>query len=223
MKIDKKLMTAIGVFAVIGVTGLAIMYRREIIQFVTGTNRLRRKAIAQANEEYSKWNVNGVKIKEHDPKTVSRLKDYWAATGNTYESMKQSPWSAAFISYLMKEAGAKDDFKYATSHSTYVVQAIKNRLNNKGRFKGYKPEEVKIEVGDLVCYPRSGSGANYNSTGSYESHCDIVTSINKRTGIATAVGGNVSDSVSKTIIPLDTKGKIDKTKTNKGYFVVIKY
>lgn len=222
MKIDKKVIMAIGVFAAIGVTGLAIMYRREIIQFVTGTNRLRRKAIAKANEEYSKWNVKGEKIKEHDSRTLKDLQNYWESTNNSYSSMKGSPWSAAFISYLMKQAGAKDDFKYATSHSTYIIQSIQNRLNKTGRFKGYKPEEVKLEVGDLVCYPRAGSGANYNSTGSYESHCDIVTSINKRTNTATSIGGNVSDSVSKTIIPLNTKGQINNN-NNKGYFVVVKY
>ena len=51
------------------------------------------------------------------------------------------------------------------------------------------------------------------------SHCDLVVSTNEKQAVT--IGGNVSDSVTKTIVPLKN-GKIDMSKENKGYFVVIK-
>jgi hypothetical protein len=54
------------------------------------------------------------------------------------------------------------------------------------------------------------------------SHCDLITSIKGNDAIG--IGGNVSDSVSKTTYPLKD-GKIDKSKDTKSYggiFVVIK-
>lgn len=223
MKVDKKIFIAVGVLATIGVTGLAFMYRKQISQFLTGTNLMRIRATTKANEEFNKWNKSGETIKEHDQRTVDRLKEYWQASGKTYESMKGAHWSAAFISYLMKSAGAGDNFKYATSHSSYIQAAIQNTLKNEGRFKGYKPEDIYVEVGDLVCYPRSNSGADFTTQGGYESHCDICVKVDKKKNEAITIGGNVSDSVSKTTVRLTNEGKIDLTKTNKDYFVVIKY
>jgi hypothetical protein len=69
-----------------------------------------------------------------------------------------------------------------------------------------------------VCYPRQ-SGVNYDTKGSYSSHCDLVVSLKDNEAIS--IGGNVSDSVTKTIVPLKN-GKIDMEKEKKGYFVVIK-
>lgn len=223
MKVKKEFLIAAGVLVTIGVTGLAVMYRKELLGLVKGQNMLRTRAIRSANEEYNKWNKNGEKIKEHDPRTTDRLEAYWLATKNRYSAMRGQPWSAAFISYIMQKAGAGDNFKYATNHSTYIQEAIRNTTKNEGRVRGYRPENVSIEPGDIICSPRSGSGADYDTTGAYQSHCDICVEVNKRTGIATMIGGNVSDSVSKTNLPITKEGKIDKSKTNKDYFVVIKY
>ena len=152
-----------------------------------------------------------------------------AAAGNIRQVVKQNDeyyveeaWSSAFISYLMKMAGAGDDFKYAPSHSQYIAQAVKNRKeNNAKKFKAYKPNEVDVKVGDLVCYPRQ-SGVGYDSGAGYKSHCDLIISVNGNTAVG--VGGNVSDSVSKKNYALKD-GKIDKSKDKKDYggiFVVIK-
>jgi hypothetical protein len=118
----------------------------------------------------------------------------------------------------MREAGAGDDFKYNLSHSVYITEAIKNKLeNNNKKFKGYKPDEVDVEIGDLVCYPRD-KGITYNTNAPYVSHCDLITEINGN--IAVGIGGNVSNSVSKKNYNLKD-GKIDKVKSS-SIFVVIK-
>ena len=131
--------------------------------------------------------------------------------------MKGEAWSAAFISWLIKESGGKDSFKYSASHSVYIRDAIKNRKDNKGSWKGYKPSEVKIEKGDLVCYART-SGITYDTTSSYPSHCDIVSEVDRKKKQIRAIGGNVSDSVKESTYSIDNKGFLADTKP----FVVLK-
>jgi len=123
-----------------------------------------------------------------------------------------------FENNLMKKSGAGSDWKYSPSHSTYIVDSIKNRKeNNSNRFKGYRPEEVKLEIGDLVGKARQ-SGVNYDTLGNYKSHTDIVVKINN--GYADTIGGNVGDTVKVTRVPLTPDGKVDLKRSD--YFVVIK-
>lgn len=187
-------------------------------------SKFKNKLVNLANDEYNAWNKNG-KIKEGSQDTLPRLRKYWEegsgvkADDNYYINQA---WSSAFISYLMRKAGAGDDFNYSQSHSQYIAQAVKNRKEkNSKKFKAYKPSEVKVEVGDLVCYPRQ-SGVTYDSKAGYMSHCDLINSIKKNNAIG--IGGNVSNSVSKSNFQLKD-GKIDKSKDNRDYggvFVVIK-
>ncbi len=183
------------------------------------------KLINLANAEFNKWNRNGVKIKEGNKDTIQDLRNYWktgAGINQTDNYYINEAWSASFISYLMKLAGAEKDFKYNSSHSVYIREAVKNRKeNNTKKFKAYKPNEVKVQIGDLVCYPRQ-SGINYDTTSSYMSHCDLIIFADQNNAVG--IGGNVSNSVSKTNYAL-TNGKIDKNKDKKGYggiFTVIK-
>lgn len=189
------------------------------------SSQFKKKLVNLANEEWDKWNKGGVRIKEGSQDTIQDLRDYWekgAGVKKNDNYYVEEAWSSAFISYLMRMAGAGDDFKYASSHSQYIAQAVKNRKeNNSKKFKAYKPNEVDVKVGDLVCYPRQ-SGVGYDSGAGYKSHCDLITSIDNN--IAVGIGGNVSDSVSKKNYPLKD-GKIDKSKDTKDYggiFVVIK-
>jgi hypothetical protein len=183
------------------------------------------KLINLANAEFNKWNRNGIKIKEGNKDTIQDLRKYWKNGAGINQSDNyyiNNAWSASFISYLMKQAGAETDFKYNSSHSVYIRDAVKNRKqNNSKKFKAYRPNEVNIQIGDLVCYPRQ-AGVNYDTTTSYMSHCDLIISADQNTAVG--VGGNVSNSVSKTTYAL-TNGKIDKNKDKKSYggiFTVIK-
>lgn len=211
----KQIAISIGLLATVGVTGIAFQYRREIAGLITGKKIVKNKAVDKAKKELDKWN-NGA-IKEGSSETLTELDQYWQSVGKTYKSMKGEAWSAAFISWLMKESGAKDSFKYSASHSTYIREAIKNRKENKGSWKGYKPSEVKIEKGDLVCYARQG-GVNYDTTSSYTSHCDIVSSVDRKKKQISTIGGNVSDSVKVTSYAIDKKGFLADNKP----FVVLK-
>ena len=113
-----------------------------------------KKGLVQlANKEWDKWNKNGV-IKEGSKDTIQDLRNYWEEGANVKKDdsyYTKQAWSSAFISYIMRLSGAGDDFKYSSSHSKYIAEAIKNKKeNNSKKFKGYKPDEVNVEIGDLV-------------------------------------------------------------------------
>jgi hypothetical protein len=173
-----------------------------------------------ANKEWDRWGRGS--IKESDPKMQGVLKDYWL-TGTGSERTESSwwsavPWSAAFISYVMKKAGAGGDFKYSASHSEYTVAAKANRMVGANNlFKAYRITEKAPRVGDLVCKSRAGSGATYdNIKVGMSTHCDIVTAVEPNR--LTTIGGNLSDSVSRTYVQTDANGYI----TSPEYFAVIR-
>ena len=211
MKTSTKILLALSI-STLAVGGYVVYTKRR------GISAIAKRAINFAKKEYELWNKNG-KLKEDDPTIFERVKAYWQEGAEVFwdkAKMINEAWSAAFISYIMKKSGAGNDFKYSTSHSVYIKDAVKNRKeNNKNPFKAYKPEEVSLAKGDIVCYPRQ-SGVSYDSTGAYASHCDIVIDVKK--DHAVTVGGNVSNSVSETKVSIDKNKKI----TDKKYFVVIK-
>lgn len=176
---------------------------------------LRQRIVSLANQELVRWG-NG-KIKELDPRTRRALQDYWSTgAGIRYWEnqladpafQRDHPWSAAFISWIMKTAGAGNAFKYSSSHATYIRAAKDNCVaNNDNPFKAYRISEVVPRIGDVVCKSRSGSGATYdNIRPGMKTHCDIVTGV--RPGNIVTVGGNVNNSVAQKVVRTDTDGRI---------------
>ena len=211
---DKKTTYAIGIASLIVFSGVLVyLYRRKKV----GKTIFRRRAVKYAKQEWERWNEG--KRKETQNDVYNDLVKYWDSIG--YNESQWSPtgtaWSSAFISYIMRKANARDDFKYSASHSEYIREAIKNRKeDNNNKFKGYKLNEKKVELGDLVCFARQ-SGVDYDTTSYYSAHCDIVVDI--KDGYAEGIGGNVSDSVSKSKIPLTSEGY---AQSGNRRFVVIK-
>lgn len=192
-----------------GIILLTLIRRRKMSNFKT-------KLVELANQAWQKWNLP-TKVKEGNPKTMQDLKSYYRAVGLNYDGEKaiRTAWSASFNSWLMKQAGAGDKFKYAAAHSIYILEAKMNRIKGIKTFQAFKPKEQPINVGDLVCYPRQ-DGITYETPGNYLSHCDIITEINGNTAVG--IGGNVSDSVSKSNYTLDNRGKV----TTRKVHVIIK-
>ena len=85
---------------------------------------------------------------------------------------------------------------FATAHARYIHDAINQRLGGtQSPFWGYRLEEEKPQLGDMVCAWREvrtdfDYAADHRS---FKSHCDIIVEI-KKTGVK-AVGGNVSNSM----------------------------
>jgi Uncharacterized protein conserved in bacteria (DUF2272) len=185
----------------------------------------RRKIVGLANQELARWG-NGA-IKETDPGTRRVLQDYWkTGAGVSYGAdqlgdpsfQSAHPWSAAFISWVMRTAGAGDAFKYSASHSVYTRAAKDNRIANSANpFKAYRIAELAPQVGDLICKSRAGSGATYdNIRPGMTTHCDIVTEVRPRSLLA--IGGNVNNSVAQKTVRTDPEGRI----TEPNYFAVIR-
>jgi len=210
----RKILTYSGAI-LIALVAIYGVYRLSVRQFIAKTP-FRRRSIRIAKEEFDTWGQG--KRKESESKMYPEIKKYWESIGwNENQWDVSTAWSSAFISYVMKKARAdEDDFKFASRHSTYITNAIANKKENKKGFKGYKLNEKKVELGDLVCYARQG-GVGYDTTGTYNSHCDLVIAIDGDNAIG--VGGNVSNSVSETKIPLDENGF---AKEGNRRFVVIK-
>jgi hypothetical protein len=172
----------------------------------------KKKVVELAKKELKRWN-NG-RIKEGNAALMPTLRDYYKTGTKTFKSDRyyiDTAWSAAFISYIMKMAGAGEKFKYSQSHSEYIQAAKENRKKNIKTFQAFKKNEVPVTVGDLVCYPRV-AGITYETPGLYKSHCDIITEI--KPGVAVGIGGNISDSVSASNFSLDSNNKITTEKVH---------
>lgn len=164
--------------------------------------------------------------KELDEVVSTRLQKYWKAVGLNYtvEQLRDAkfhadnPWSAAFVSWVMKTAGAGDNFRYAASHWRYVAAAKENRnAGNDNPLKAYRPNEKEVEPGDVVVKRRGNSRATYeNVQTGHITHGDIVVAV--ANGKAETIGGNVSNSVKTTTVELDENSNV----AAEGYFAVVK-
>jgi hypothetical protein len=129
--------------------------------------------------------------------------------GNEYDPARDGnyAWSAAFISYVMRIAGAGPDFPYAASHSVYINAAASgaNRL-----VTAFAPSAYAPRLGDLICLGRSTAAhlifADLPTADNFPGHCDIV--IDHLGQMLTVVGGNVDDAVTAKHVPVTADGKL---------------
>jgi hypothetical protein len=153
--------------------------------------------------------------------------EMWQAIGLNLDGKdSDQPWSAAFISYVVRQAGHAhpryNGFKFAPAHGRYVHDAIRARIDGRAApFHGFRRAERKPQLGDIVCKPRAGSGVTFESaatTGEFKSHSDIVVAIDSPNFKILTIGGNVGDSVTITEYPL---GAGDFLSANSGVFALL--
>lgn len=177
--------------------------------------QLRQNAVRIARSERDRWR-NG-RITERDSSIIPTLQDYWRSGVNAQFTQQQlgnqvfqsnHPWSAAFISWVLRQAGAGSRFRYAPAHASYIAWAKQNRLaDNQEFFKAYRVHEVKPQVGDLVCFSRGKTRATYdNIQPGMQTHCDLVTAV---TPGVLRIGGNVDNSVKERSVTTDANGYIN--------------
>lgn len=134
------------------------------------------------------------------------VREMWAAIGepydgaSTYPNGEEVPWSAAFISWVVRRAGpAYANFQFASSHSVFVNNAIKARVTGRTDkpFWGYRITEQRPELGDIIQRNRGKGAFTYSyaeNHSEYSSHSDIVIEVTP--DVVRVMGGNVSDTVS---------------------------
>src|SRR5262245_45410059 len=135
-----------------------------------------------------------------------RIADYWAAVDHAERSgLDDVPWSAAFISWVIGSAGVPRDLFCPDQRHTIYVERLVERARRPGAVLiPRRPAERAPQVGDLICASRAGSGTTLDNLNRGAGHCDIVVEV--KPGWTAAIGGNVGDSVSRSVFPLDEKG-----------------
>jgi hypothetical protein len=135
-------------------------------------------------------------------------------------------WSAAFISYVMRIAGAGADFPYSPNHSTYINAAV---LGTTKVLRAYPPQAYAPMAGDLMCLARGKSAglsfADLPTVDPFPAHCDLVVQVTP--GVLTVVGGNVDDAVTMKHVPVSPAGLLTGSDgkvldTRYGWMVVLK-
>jgi hypothetical protein len=165
-------------------------------------------------------------MNEADPELCSQIKKWTQDTGFTFSSCTKVPWSAVFVSWCVKQAGATaSEFKFAMAHSVFVNQAIKNAQKGVGVFRGMKISQHPPGVGDIIQQNRGGNKFDFDFASKhtdYVSHSVIVIEVghDSQGGFAFCIGGNESDSIRRSVVRLDPQGLI-KQRTGNSFICVI--
>jgi hypothetical protein len=179
--------------------------------------------VIDGNEE----SIPHVGIWEDDDYSHSnRINQYWRAVGKHRLAGNdcKEPWSAAFISWVMQAAGVPENlFPPASTHRFYLNHFLANAHNPYAALIPHTIQEYKPKLGDLICAKR-GKGTpteviktlpdSLNS----KLHCDIVVETKGHT--LQAIGGNVRNSVSKTILALSPEGYL-QFNSHKPWLLII--
>jgi hypothetical protein len=154
-----------------------------------------------AQLELAYWNG----ADECDSRMTDKIADYYAAGGCPGSNCRDIPWSGAFISYVMEQAGIS--FPSSCSHFKYFTKL----RDDSGERYDCNTMEMKrkdfITAGNLICKCRENScPISYNDEYNFqESHCDVVIEKNED-GSLTVIGGNVGNTVARSVIsPADLK------------------
>lgn len=136
------------------------------------------------------------------------------------------PWSAVFISFLMKSAGfERDEFAFSDSHADYVDQALlatSAEARGEPTGAGWRACDIARtppRPGDLVCHTREKAAAVSTLPALRERlalrraqphgngvpmHCDLVTRADQGGDAKLeTIGGNVAQSVSLRLMTLN--------------------
>jgi hypothetical protein len=115
-------------------------------------------------------------------------------------------WSAAFISYVMRLAGAGSGFPYSETHADYINAAAAHSPG-----VALEVERVELyppQIGDLICLWRGARPVTFEQlpAGRFPGHCDIVVGI--KPGQLSVIGGNVDNAVAMKYVPTTLDGRL---------------
>ena len=157
---------------------------------------------------------------DDDEGAVARNRRLYAAAlsgradeGGGASLWREPPWSAAFVSFVLRGAGVdRREFPPDAAHGTYIDALIRDaeRFPALAPFLPREPEVYAPRPGDLVCADRgpdpithwrqrAADGGRFRPM-----HCDIV--VEAGPGAVLAIGGNVGDAVARTRFPADAAG-----------------
>ena len=213
----------------LGVVALTffILYYLNSKKRGSGSSTFAQKLKKVADDDKKEWDGK----KETDPAVSDTLVKYWKTVGLNYTPaqmrsssfQKSNPWSASYVTHLIKSAGL--NFKGGATHSSYAVQGKQDRASGiKEKYWAFRKSENKpVEIGDILVKNRDGGNYNYDTiTSGVKSHGDVIVDIQNVNGkkIAFYQGGNLSDSVRRNKLELSNNGLVPN---NSPYFLHLKY
>lgn len=149
----------------------------------------KRETDAGMYDVVKKYWMNGVGLSAKAASTI--IAERKADVQNGVNEVRH-PWSAAFVSYIMRKA--YPSFLPSTAHNRYIQWAKNNRNTNVHPFQAFRVSEVSVESGDIICSARDKKNwASYDNVDGKFTHGDIVTRI--QNGFAVTIGGNVNRNV----------------------------
>lgn len=162
---------------------------------------------------------------EDEGEAVGRIGEYWRAVGKDLTGADcQQAWSAAFISWLMVTSNvAPQDFAPNETHFNYL-SFLKDRQNQPSPQFVLKPAATEpVAPGDLICAPRGTNAATTidDIRPGLAGHCDIVVEVHPQEGWVGAIGGNVFNSVSESMLPIDSQSRLQPI-PQRPWLVVVK-
>ena len=159
----------------------------------------------------------------HDPPFTTRVLLYWNSFSDPATALRRlrypdgslQPWSAVFVSFVMRAAGVPERaFPASARHWDYNRHA---RAASPGAgVVALDATTTTPQPSDLICAPRGDTASRVtrfdqllqaDSIGTY--HCDIVVAV--MGGLVHAIGGNVGNGVARLRIPLDSRGRLVRT------------
>jgi hypothetical protein len=159
-----------------------------------------------------------VGVKERD--APARINDYWQSVGKPdLSGLDDVPWSAAFVSWDIESAGvSRDLFCPDARHTIYVERMVERARRPGAAFVPLHIDQRAPQVGDLLCASRDHGGTTLENLDRGPGHCDIVVEV--RPGEVHAIGGNVGDSVTRSVFPLDASGFLSPISA-RNFFTVV--
>ncbi|MGZ5526552.1 MAG: DUF2272 domain-containing protein [Methylomonas sp.] len=156
-----------------------------------------------------------------------RVNQYWRAAGKYRLSGNdcKQPYSAAFISWVMRAAGVPEyQFPTAINHRSYLSRFLAESHNPYAAFVPHTIREYKPKPGDLICANRGGVTPTevieeLPDSLNTKLHCDIVVETQGQT-LQSIGGGNVRNSVSKTVLTLSPEGYLQVTRPRPWFLII---
>jgi Uncharacterized protein conserved in bacteria (DUF2272) len=141
-----------------------------------------------------------------------------------------TPWSAAFISYVIKQAGVQAEaFAFSNAHRAYIYEAFAASVaeqNKEDAKQSYRacPMTTRARPGDIVCQQRQSSLADMSEAAVRElirtelagppdvrtvrrTHCEVVGHVDATARKLYSIGGNVEQAITARKLNLDRKLK----------------
>jgi len=184
------------------------------------------KAVQLALAERERF-AGGSTVRETQEPLRSRVLEYFKFVHRDGANPGTVPWSAAFISFVMNEAGGKN-FPFSAGHATYILKGLANRLAKQvnAPVVYFDKNEMAPRVGDLIGFSNEPNVRNRSDMEGllqlppnkqfFASHTDLVIEVSS--GKVKAIGGNVSQTINITTVKTSADGKIDPA--DKRFFLL---